>query len=238
MGISAFLNRTVVHRILQINDTPHAIGLGASIGMFLAMTPTVGIQIIVATIVCTVIRANRIAAIALVFVSNPLTMVPIYWVDYWVGARITGDRMISRQEFEAIWQRIADAGIIGGIREAALALTGEVFAPMMIGGSILGLLLALPLYPVTVRAARAHRHHRDRRHALMRLRDERRRAREAAAAPPREIPVVSVGPEGSGSPDGGAPEGSATDAAGDGEAARPEDGGAPPVPRRREESVP
>ena len=76
-GVRGFLHEKLVARLLTINDTPHAIALGSAIGLFLAMTPTVGVQVILAVAICTVVRANRIAAVVLVFVSNPLTMLPI-----------------------------------------------------------------------------------------------------------------------------------------------------------------
>jgi uncharacterized protein (DUF2062 family) len=181
--VSEFIHRRVISRILHINDTPHAIALGTAIGMFLAMTPTVGIQIILAATICTVIRANRVAAVIMVFISNPLTMVPIYWLSYGLGAAITGDVMVSHQDFAAIWQHIRDAGMIGGIREALVVLTGEIFVPMLIGGSLLGLVFAVPLYPVTKRAARGHRRRREARLAYEKLRELRAGGEVQAPAP-------------------------------------------------------
>jgi uncharacterized protein (DUF2062 family) len=182
----------MIRRILQIDDTPHSIALGASLGMLIAMTPTIGIQIVAAAIVCTALRANRLAGIIMVFVSNPLTMVPIYWADYWLGAKLVGADLISQSEFEAIWGRITEAGMIGGIRVALAVLTGEIFLPMMLGGTVIGAILALPVYPLTFRAVVARRRRLERRRALRKLREQRAAEVARDAAPPAPAPVSSA----------------------------------------------
>ena len=150
--VGRFVHSRVITRLITINDTPHAIALGTAIGMFLAMTPTVGVQIILAAVICTIIKANRFAACVMVFVSNPLTMIPIYWADYWLGSILTGTERITRGDFEKIWQQIIDAGMFGGVQEGAVVLLGGIGLPMLVGGSILGLIFAVPLYTVAVRS--------------------------------------------------------------------------------------
>ena len=186
-----FLYQRFVARILQINDTPHAIALGAAIGMFLALTPTVGVQVVLAIAICTVIRANRIAAVAMVFVSNPLTMIPIYWIDYWIGSFLLGTEMMTREAFNANWQTILDAGMIGGIREGVKLLFGDVGLPMLVGGCVLGVLGGVPVYPLTLRAVIAHRRRRDARFAYERLRELRAESTEDPLSAP-----VRAGDEG------------------------------------------
>jgi uncharacterized protein (DUF2062 family) len=194
--------RAMIRKLLQIQDTPHSIALGTSLGMLIAMTPTIGIQIVIAAVVCTAFRANRVAGIVMVFISNPLTMVPIYWADYWVGAKLLGSEMISKEDFAAIWTRIIEAGMIGGIREGFVVLTGAIFLPMMLGGTLIGFVLAVPLYPITYRAVEARRRRRELRRAYLRLRELRaagesdppRRSVEGAerlaAAPPAAPPAA------------------------------------------------
>lgn len=172
-GVRRWIHDRLIARILQINDTPHAIALGAAIGMFLALTPTVGVQVVLAIAICTVIRANRIAAVVLVFVSNPVTMIPIYWIDYWIGSFLLGTEMMTREQFNANWQTILDAGMIGGIQEGVRLLFGELGRPMLVGGCVLGLIGAIPTYPITIRAVIAHRRRRDARFAYERLRELR-----------------------------------------------------------------
>ena len=37
----------LAQRVLTLDDTPHSIALGTAIGMFVGLTPTVGIQMVV-----------------------------------------------------------------------------------------------------------------------------------------------------------------------------------------------
>jgi len=193
------LRRRFVHRIVGISDTPRAIALGVAIGVFIAMTPTVGVQLIAAALICTLVRANRIAACLLVFISNPFTMLPIYWIDYWLGAHLTSTTRMTRADFDALWQRILDAGMIGGIREGFHTLVGDLGPPMMIGGVILGLALAVPSYPLTYRAIRLHRRRREARIAYERLRELRGDGARSSvggapnSSSPGELPWGGVG---------------------------------------------
>lgn len=52
---------------------------GIAIGLFIGLTPTVGIQIILMLLTCRFFRANFLAAFAVSWVSNPLTMAPLYY---------------------------------------------------------------------------------------------------------------------------------------------------------------
>ena len=71
---------SMLHRILQLQGSAHSIALGTAIGLFVAMTPTVGLQMIIILIISLLIPANRLAGFIMVYISNPLTMVPIYWL--------------------------------------------------------------------------------------------------------------------------------------------------------------
>jgi uncharacterized protein (DUF2062 family) len=57
------------------------------------------------TILALLLQVNIPVALATVFVSNPLTMVPQYYLCYWVGSRILGTR-VQEFAFEMSWQWI------------------------------------------------------------------------------------------------------------------------------------
>ena len=71
--------RTLLRGILMLEDTPHSIALGTSIGMAIGLTPTVGIQMIL--VMCTawlthkLFHFNRVAALITVYISNPIKSV-------------------------------------------------------------------------------------------------------------------------------------------------------------------
>lgn len=180
-----YLYRRFFQKILQINDTPESIALGTAIGVFIAMTPTVGVQMILVLIVNTMCRANRLAGVAMVYISNPVTMIPIYWIDYVVGTRLIGMEAINRERFEEVFQQfVTDLEHIdwwAALGDFA-AVNAEVFLPMLVGGCLLGLLLALPAYPITLRVVRVHQRRRAHKQALLKLRELRRKEREVRSA--------------------------------------------------------
>ena len=82
------LVRVIKFRILHANDSPHRIALGVSLGLFLACMPIFGLHILIALLLCILLRANKLAALTCVWVSNPFTLVPIYYSDYYIGRAV------------------------------------------------------------------------------------------------------------------------------------------------------
>ena len=177
-----FIYRKFIHRLLQINDTPESIALGTAVGLFLAMTPTVGIQMILMIIVGTVIRANRLAGIIMVYISNPFTLIPIYWADYWIGAKLLGKELMAHSDFEDAFEgfilQLDSVGLWQASTGLAETLGWGIVMPMFLGGAVFGLVLGIPTYPLTLRMVRGHHRRKEHRKALLALREVRRRERE------------------------------------------------------------
>jgi uncharacterized protein (DUF2062 family) len=79
------IERFVVLRVLHADDTPHRLALGIALGMFIALTPTMGFQIVLVLLLAPFIRANGRVGVPMVLITNPFTMVPIYGFNYWLG---------------------------------------------------------------------------------------------------------------------------------------------------------
>lgn len=75
-------------RFVKIRGNPKDIALGFALGIYVALTPTMGVQMIIAVTFAAIFRWNKIAAAAAVWVTNPLTAVPIYGLNYWVGTKV------------------------------------------------------------------------------------------------------------------------------------------------------
>jgi len=143
-------------RILQLDDTPESIARGVGLGIFIAMTPTVGIQMIIVTIVNTLARANRLAGILMVYISNPVTLVPIYWADYRIGCAITGTTPIGFQQFKGLFE-LQSSGFFSKFLEfvtKAGALGWDMVGPLFLGGAVLGVVCGVPAYFVTLNLVR------------------------------------------------------------------------------------
>lgn len=87
------IERFIVYRILHANESPHRLAMSIGLGLFIAWTPTIGVQMILAFALAALFRANTRIGPALVWVSNPLTLVPIYLPNYWLGHNLL--RMFS-----------------------------------------------------------------------------------------------------------------------------------------------
>ena len=81
--------------------TRHSASSAAFLGLFLAFLP-LPIQMIVALVLAVWIRANLTITILLVWITNPLTMVPLYFFAYQVG-NVVLDAPSEPFTFELSW---------------------------------------------------------------------------------------------------------------------------------------
>ncbi|MDZ7620232.1 MAG: DUF2062 domain-containing protein [Patescibacteria group bacterium] len=76
---------------------PHRVALGAAVGMFVAFTPTIGFQMAIVVAVAALLRANKLVGVPLVWISNPLTIPPIFYAGYSLGRLLLGWEKLGRQ---------------------------------------------------------------------------------------------------------------------------------------------
>ena len=119
--------------LLVDGATPHSVALGAALGIFLTLTPTFGIQMAIAAVVGTFIGANRPLAMAIVWLSNPLTILPLYYSFYATGAAILGSRSWGFHQFTDQFQQIGDLGL----SQVAEVFGWQVVWPVLVGSMVL-----------------------------------------------------------------------------------------------------
>lgn len=79
------LYRRVADWLLRHQGTPQSLARGFAVGLFVALTPTIGLQMVLAGLIAHVLKGNRAVAAGLAWVSNPLTMGPLFYFNYRVG---------------------------------------------------------------------------------------------------------------------------------------------------------
>lgn len=79
------LIRFLKFRVLHVDDSPHRIALGIGLGLFIAWTPTIGLQTLMVLCVAPLLRANISVAVPCVWVTNVFTMIPVYYSNYLLG---------------------------------------------------------------------------------------------------------------------------------------------------------
>lgn len=144
----------VYHHVLHADDPPHRLALGVAIGMFVTFTPTVGVQMALTLSLAWLLGANKIVGLPLVWISNPATLVPIYYGVYLVGCACMGTSSIGWEW----WQQLSSPppGWWPTVQFFWSKLI-EVLAPLTVGGVIVGLATAIPSYYATYFAVRAYR---------------------------------------------------------------------------------
>jgi uncharacterized protein (DUF2062 family) len=80
----------IFHSVLHADDPPHRLALGIAIGVFVTFTPTVGFQMLLAVVLAWILRANKVVGIPIVWITNPITIVPVYYTCYRIGRLILG----------------------------------------------------------------------------------------------------------------------------------------------------
>ncbi len=74
-----------VGKVKKLPGDPHYIAFGIAIGIFVAMTPTIPLHTIIAIALAVLFKASKPAAILGVWVSNPFTVVFLYFACYKAG---------------------------------------------------------------------------------------------------------------------------------------------------------
>ena len=81
------LLRRVYERFVKIRGQPREIALGFAPGIFIGMTPTMGIQMPTVIFFATMLKWSRISAVFGVWINNPFTSPFIYGLSKKYGPR-------------------------------------------------------------------------------------------------------------------------------------------------------
>ncbi|HET8700717.1 MAG TPA: DUF2062 domain-containing protein [Nitrococcus sp.] len=105
---------------------------GVACGLFVGFLPMPG-HMLLAAALAILFRINLLLAVALVWVSNPLTMPPIFYFNYLVGTWIIGSPETAHIGFEPslswFWEQFE-----------------RIWKPLLVGSLSVGSLLALASY--------------------------------------------------------------------------------------------
>ncbi|MBB73975.1 MAG: hypothetical protein CMJ75_05610 [Planctomycetaceae bacterium] len=130
------------HSILHADDPPHKLALGVALAMFVMFTPTLGLQMIITVFLAWLLRANKAVGLPVVWISNPVTFVPIFYPCYVVGCWLLNQ---PPQIDSSFWTRLSTPPSGAGIQHYWDLFKG-VAAPLWIGGIIVGTLLGALTY--------------------------------------------------------------------------------------------
>ena len=115
---------------------PRPLRRGMAIGMFWGFMP-MPFQMLPAAICCWLTRANLPSAILCVWLSNPFTYVPIFYVEYQLGVFLFGEDNIN-------WQTFSEMFV--GEGQSFLYLFETIGSPLLLGALVIGTTAAVGGY--------------------------------------------------------------------------------------------
>lgn len=142
--------RPLLRWVIKLRSSPKAIASGLALGTFIAFTPTYGIQIFLAVLLATVFNYNRPAALVPVWITNPVTIAPVYTFNYWIGCfvwsgpdvRIVSDILVNlssklaKLDFWDVQKQLVELFHIGW----------DILIPLTIGSIIVGVVFGALVY--------------------------------------------------------------------------------------------
>ncbi len=133
--------------------------MGVALGSFIAFTPLIGLQMLLAGLFATLMGASKKAAMLAVWISNPLTMGPIFALTYqlgvWLGSPGFGSTMVEGHIRVPASSEVITPST--GMTLIAGMQTGSgMIVPMLLGGAVLGLVAAVASYVLTHRGVKAY----------------------------------------------------------------------------------
>lgn len=147
--------RPVFKGLIRLRGSPQAIAGGFSLGLFIAFTPTIGVQIVLALFLATVLNVNRPAAVLAVWITNPVTIPAIFTFNYWLGSLIWDGpsvSVVSRRLFEMATQLTTlDLWAITDQFSAVAELGIDIIVPLILGSIIAGTLSSILTYVILLR---------------------------------------------------------------------------------------
>jgi hypothetical protein len=146
-------------RLARLSATPHAIALGAAIGVFVSFTPIIGLRFLVSAATAALARASVVAALAGANFGNPFVYPALAGACYWIGCLVIGDDPMG-----------AMALVEAKTMEDAMIAARAVLGQLAIGIALLGSLTAAATYWAVRPAVVRVRGEIDRRRALRRER--------------------------------------------------------------------
>lgn len=104
-----------------------------AVGLFCAFIP-LPMQMIIAAAIAILVRVNLPISVSLVWLTNPITMPPIFYGAYKIGAYVMGQEAISSEyhlsakwfseQLDLIWQPFLLGCLIAGTLSALIAYSG------------------------------------------------------------------------------------------------------------------
>jgi uncharacterized protein (DUF2062 family) len=124
--------KELYHKLIYSHATAREVAGGFAIGIFISMTPTLGLHTFLSVGLAALFKKSKIAAIIGCWVVNPATLFPVFYYIYRVGHWVLGTNHVRRLRPESI--------------KDFFHLGGEIIVPLWTGSLVVGTLSAVVSY--------------------------------------------------------------------------------------------
>jgi uncharacterized protein (DUF2062 family) len=137
-------------RFIRIRATPEQVARGMAIGLFIGMTPTIPFQMLLAVFVSSLFKENKIAAALGVWITNPITALPIYLFNFKIGRFLVLGRTgnVDKEQVNVI-QNLIENGITSESVLNVLEMGWQNLLFLLAGSVVVGLITAVIGFWVT-----------------------------------------------------------------------------------------
>ena len=160
-SLKQVLNEKLVQPFLKAKATRHEIALGGAIGMFWALNPLVGIQMMLVMANWIVFKAIGIRfsspiGVAMVWLTNPVTMPFFYYGFYYSGVyalTIFGNEinLVNFESFKFVLVASLEMDTLEGLQYWLNFMIVELGLPMLLGGIMVATPISIVTYPAVYR---------------------------------------------------------------------------------------
>ena len=136
------IGRILTHfynRFLKLRGSPRQASLGMALGVFVGMTPFLGLHTVMAVALASLFKWSKVTAAIGVLITNPLTAPIIYPLTYRLGAMLTGFSEPIQ------WSRLLEPGAVIDLMKNS----PMIMIDMLVGGILVGLPLSIVIYFIT-----------------------------------------------------------------------------------------
>ncbi len=133
--------REKLREVLVIKDSPRRLATSFAIGVFIGMSPILGLHTALGLAVAWLFRLNKFVTMIGVFITNPWTIIPIYTFSTWIGVKLLG---LNRMVPPINWAELSIASFLKDLK--------PFLWPFVFGTTLVGLLSAVIGYVIIYHA--------------------------------------------------------------------------------------
>ena len=130
-----------LHNLISLKISSSKIALSIAIGIFIGLMIPIGLQTVIIVPLATLLGCNVIVATTSTLISNPITMLPLYYTAIKIGEFLTG-KSLSWDNFETVissptWGNLTSLG-------------GDGLLVFFSGSTLMGIIFGVITYFITL----------------------------------------------------------------------------------------